>query len=187
LKNKPSIRTYLLKQRQQLSDDQISVLSAQIINNITSSPYFQQSQTIAIYYPVNNEVNLLGLINQHPDKIFLLPVVNDNQSMFFKTYHQHSQLIKNKYGIAEPQAGEMVKLKDIDLCLMPLLGFSRCGNRLGMGGGYYDRYFALNQFQQKATILAGIAYDFQEDDTIHKDPWDIHLTLIYTNKEVIKP
>ena len=187
MKNKSSIRTYLLKQRQLLSVDQISVLSAQITSNISSSPYFQQAQTVALYYPVNNEVNLLDLINQHPGKTYLLPVVNNNQSMLFKTSHPHSQLSKNKYGIAEPQAGKTINHKDIDLCLMPLVGFSRCGNRLGMGGGYYDRYFALNQFQLKATILAGIAYDFQEDDTILKDPWDIPLTLIYTNKEVIKP
>ncbi len=92
---------------------------------------------------------------------------------------------QNKYGILEPQNSLFVAASDIDMCLMPLVGFNRQGDRLGMGGGYYDRYFALNKKQKNPTLLAGIAFDFQEDDTIQAESWDVGLDIIFTNKEVI--
>jgi len=146
---------------------------------------FQQSQSIAIYSQMKNEVDLSKLCDVSTNKSFYLPVIGKNNSMVFKHYDSKDRLIKNKYGISEPTSKSVINAADIDLCLVPLLGFNRKGSRLGMGGGFYDRYFEKNKFQKNPTILAGIAYDFQEDDTIQTESWDIPLDMIFTNKEVI--
>jgi 5-formyltetrahydrofolate cyclo-ligase len=138
-----------------------------------------------MYHAFGNEVNILNILNS--DKVFSLPVIQSNNTMIFKQISVHSQLVKNKYGIPEPVDGTSISATAIDLCLIPLVGFNRHGDRLGMGSGYYDKYFALNKFNKKPTILAGIAYDFQENDTIPSDQWDIPLDIIFTNKEVIIP
>ena len=106
--------------------------------------------------------------------------------MDFKNYTYGDPLLSNKYGILEPTDSKTIQADKIELCLMPLVGFNRKGHRLGMGAGYYDRYFALNNLNKTPTILAGVAYDFQENDTIQCDQWDIPLNYIFTNNEVIK-
>jgi 5-formyltetrahydrofolate cyclo-ligase len=105
--------------------------------------------------------------------------------MSFHQCDNETTFSKNKYAILEPQNDLIVAPIAIDLCLMPLVGFNRQGDRLGMGAGYYDRYFENNKNHTNPTILAGVAYDFQEDDTIQSESWDVPLDIIFTNKEVI--
>jgi len=183
MNNKSSIRTKFNQLRASLTSDQVKQLSQRICDNILSSDIFNNSECIATYSALFNEVNLSSLLQTN--KQFYLPVVQADNAMTFQHKDEDTIMSKNKYGILEPQNGLIVTASDIDLCLMPLVGFNRIGNRLGMGGGYYDRYFAENKMQEKPTILAGIAYDFQEDDTIQNQEWDIPLDIIFTNKEVI--
>ncbi len=68
---------------------------------------------------------------------------------------------------------------------MPLLGFDAEGNRLGMGGGYYDRSFAFKQSHINTPILLGFAYDFQQVDTLTPEPWDIRLDIIATENHLV--
>ena len=183
INNKSKIRSQLIQLRNKLPQQQQIEYSQQICGNIASSDVFNNNESIAIYSALLNEANLSSL--PQTNKTFALPVIQNNNLMEFHQYDEITALSKNKYNILEPQNDLIIAPSDIDLCLMPLVGFNRNGNRLGMGGGYYDRYFELNKFQKKPTILAGIAYDFQEDDTIQSEPWDIPLDMIFTNKEVI--
>ena len=184
MKVKKSIRKRLLQARNNLNKSSVINLSQQICDKILSHPYFVNSQTIAIYHAIGNEVELFSLFNG--SKEIALPVIQANHSMQFRTFDSQSQLTTNQYGILEPLSGQIINHADIDMCILPMTGFSCRGDRLGMGGGYYDRYFELNKFQKKPTILAGVAYDFQEDDTINADAWDIPLDLIFTNKQIIE-
>lgn len=158
-------------------------LSQQICGKISTSSIFSNSSNIASYISINNEVDLSNLNNHNKD--IVLPVITSSTEMAFSVFRKSEGLIKNKFGIPEPSNREIVHAKNIQLCLMPLTGFNRNGHRLGMGGGFYDRYFALNKTRKKPTILVGVAYDFQEDDTIQPELWDIPLDMIFTNKEVI--
>ncbi len=187
MKTKNSLRLSFNKKRKNLSKEQVIKKSNELCKRISKSQWFLESKTIALYHPISNEVDLLSLLTPAliAEKTFLLPVVNDGFYMNFKEFDNKTRLVANKYGILEPQDTNIVPVNEIDLCLMPLCGFNRNGARLGMGGGYYDRYFALNKLQKKTTILAGIAYDFQESATIPCEMWDIPLNLIFTNKEVI--
>jgi 5-formyltetrahydrofolate cyclo-ligase len=183
MNNKSIIRNKLNQQRASLTSDQVKQMSLRICDNILSSDVFNKSDCIAMYFALFNEVNLSSLLQTN--KNLCLPVVQADKAMTFHQYDENTVMSKNKYGILEPQNGLIIAANDIDLCLMPLVGFNRNGDRQGMGGGYYDRYFADNKTQEKPTILAGIAYDFQEDDTIQSELWDIPLDMIFTNKEVI--
>jgi len=183
LKTKRANRQQFIQLRNTLTPLEHSQLSLAICDKILSSVVYKQSQTIAMYMCINNEVDLSALLTG--SKATVLPVVQFNNQMTFNFFKSLDNLVQNKFGILEPKNNTAIAAEHIDLCLMPLVGFNRRGARLGMGGGYYDRYFELNKFQQKPTILAGIAYDFQEDDTIQAEPWDIPLDMIFTNKEVI--
>ncbi|VAW33925.1 5-formyltetrahydrofolate cyclo-ligase [hydrothermal vent metagenome] len=180
-----TLRNQLQQLRYRLSSPEKLQLNRIICDNIALHPVFQSSTNIATYHSINSEVNLETL-NKH-NKNFFLPVVKEQHTMTFNYYRTKQKLTKNKFGILEPVNNEIINQQDIHLCLVPLVGFNRKGDRLGMGGGYYDRYFKLNKFHQKPTILAGVAYDFQENGTITAQTWDIPLDIIFTNNEVIIP
>jgi len=182
---KKAIRRQLIQKRNKLDQRHVSDLSQQIVNNVISHQTFIDAHSVALYHAYAQEVNLLKILCH--DKLFSLPTIQNNNLMTFNQVSKLSELVINKYGISEPVNGRIINASTIDLCLMPLVGFNRNGDRLGMGGGYYDRYFELNKFNKKPTILAGIAYDFQENDTIPSNQWDIPLDIIFTNKEVIIP
>jgi len=181
---KKTIRQQLILQRNSLTKLNKNELSQKICGKILSSSIFLQSKTIAAYMSINNEVDLSSLLSQ--PKNFVLPVIQNNNVMTFNQLDSTNNLFKNNFGILEPLNNETTTSNTIDLCLMPLVGFNRSGDRLGMGGGYYDRYFSSNKLQKKPTILAGIAYDFQENATIQAESWDIPLDIIITNKEIIE-
>lgn len=186
MSNKNHIRKLQLAKRNQLTSKQVSEFSKQLVKLLISHSLVHSHQSIAFYLAVNNEVDLSDLL-QFSAKKFLLPCIQTDHTMVFKQISMGDKLIKNQFGIPEPSPSLAEFTQHIDLCLMPLVAFNRQGHRIGMGGGYYDRYFADNRLRQKPTILAGIAYDFQESDTIKNDPWDIPLDVIFTNKEVILP
>lgn len=182
---KDIIRQRSIDRRKQLKSSQVNEFSKDICLNIINHHCFRNSEVIAVYYPFANEVSLLPLLDRK--KHFVLPVVLSHHRMQFRRYNNSvDQLQANQYGIPEPINGKIIQHKDIDLCLLPLTSFDRTGQRLGMGAGYYDRYFELNQFQKKPTILAGVAYEFQESDTIPSESWDIPLDIIFTNHETIE-
>ena len=183
---KPNLRRKLIQQRKELKPEQVHSLSFSVCQQILSHPVFIQSQTIAFYYPINNEVDLLSLVNMKGNpKTFLLPYVLNNSDMEFRGYTLDSELVNNKYGIPQPENSQTVISSQIDLCLMPLVGYHRNGSRLGYGGGFYDRYFSNSNNKQK-TKLAGVAYNFQQCPTLKSDNWDIPMDIIFTNNETIE-
>jgi len=183
MNNKSLQRDILNQKRNNLTSAQVKLLSQQINTHILASEVLKSSHCVALYSAFKNEADLSVLLNSK--KKLCLPVVRNNNAMVFHYCNDNTTFSKNNYGILEPQNDKIVNANEIDLCLLPLVGFNRLGHRLGMGGGYYDRYFEHNKLHEKPTILAGIAYDFQEDNTIQSQSWDVPLDIIFTNKEVI--
>ena len=84
---------------------------------------------------------------------------------------------KSRFGIPEPCGNPEIPLFDIDLLLMPLVGWDESGSRLGMGAGFYDR--ALQSFSHSdVPIRAGIAYQLQKVPDVPDEPWDIRLHML---------
>jgi 5-formyltetrahydrofolate cyclo-ligase len=116
----------------------------------------------------------------------LLPVLCPTPpgSLRFAPYDQRSRLHPNRFGIAEPAVPIPLQRRplDLDLVLLPLVAFDARGNRLGMGGGYYDRSFAAlhSHGGWRRPRLIGVAYAFQEVDRLPAEAWDVPLDGVLT-------
>lgn len=111
------------------------------------------------------------------------------QSLRFQPYNVGTPTRDNKYGIAEPAQDEKYSrpAREMGTILMPLLGFDTKGNRLGMGGGYYDRtleFILDHAFGQPRPFLLGLAYDAQEVKALDRNPWDVPLDAVLTESGI---
>ena len=102
---------------------------------------------IAAYWPVKGEMDVRPVIEQarRYNKHVYLPVITGDDTLMFAAYDADTPMRENRYRIAEPDVSEdrLVSPRDLDLVILPLVVFDSYGNRLGMGGGYYDRTFAF--------------------------------------------
>ena len=106
-----------------------------------------------------------------------VPVIKD-QSMLFVRIDDDTTFIRNRFGIKEPaDCKNLVSPQEMDLVLVPLVAFDATGNRLGMGGGFYDRTFELIETRP---TLVGVAHSFQEVAELQAMPWDVPLNSVIT-------
>lgn len=189
---KDELRAQLKKQRRSLSTLQQQEKSSQITSQVVKSLPFKNAQQIAFYYAVSNEANPQFFdLPEETRKEFYLPVLSTlkTQSLLFSPVNQESKFQLNKYAIPEPicSNNKLITGNTLDLVIVPLLGFDISGNRLGMGGGYYDRSFSFkNKSQKNKPILMGFAYAFQEVENLLTEDWDVKLDYIATENGIIK-
>ncbi|MCX7545974.1 5-formyltetrahydrofolate cyclo-ligase [Marinicella gelatinilytica] len=173
---KQQLRRHLRQLRQALSAEQVQKNSQIIVEKLINSDVWTQSKHIGLYLPINNEVDLSALLTF--DKLFYIPAIYKN-TMQFHLYSPHTPLTTTHYGLTQPEFIADYQAPKLDLCLLPLLGFDDKGHRLGMGGGFYDRYFADNT----GTMLVGVAHALQQLDKLPIDPWDVKLQGIITEQQ----
>ena len=176
------LRQDLRQTRKNLSSQQQFVAANSIATNIKSIPEFHHANSIGAYIANDGEINPAQIINQawQLNKAVYLPKIKTNNDMVFAHYEQDSALAKNQYGIAEPTTDDIIE--NIAVILVPLVGFDSSGNRLGMGGGYYDRYLAS---RQQKTYLIGLAHQCQQVARLEVNSWDIPLDVIITDTQII--
>ncbi len=183
---KETIRKTCLKIRKSLPQGQQAFLSWQVCQSIQSLDSYQKSKKIGVYIAIDGEIDLSSLW-KNPSilgKQFYFPTIQADQTLRFSPADMHTPFEKNKFGILEPVnlPTQALNVNELDIILMPLVAFDEQGNRIGMGGGYYDR-----SLQTKTTpLLIGIAYDFQKQVQIFRDAWDIQLDMVVTEKEVLR-
>jgi 5-formyltetrahydrofolate cyclo-ligase len=153
-------------------------------------PEYLTDARVAGYWASNGELPLNLVIPPLATRgqQFFLPVVGDNKQLRFAPWQSGEDVQPNCYGIPEPVAtDELLEPFQLDLVFVPLLAFDRRGNRLGHGGGYYDRSFAFlnDQVRPAAPLLVGIAYAFQELPLVSEKDWDVPLDFIATESELI--
>lgn len=177
------LRKQLRARRRQLSRQQRIEASEQLADHVAASRLFCRSQRIAAYLPVDGEMDptpLIELAWSMRKKIYL-PVLTPPYSgkLWFVRYQPYSRMVKNKFGIPEPVVDHRQRIHTtaLDLVLTPLVGFDNQGNRLGMGGGFYDCTFAFlnNREHLKKPRLLGIAYENQRVDKLDTEAWDVQL------------
>lgn len=185
-------RKQLRNARKSLSAEQQQQHSAQAFlhfrNLIEKHPDFLSSKNIALFLSQDGELNTSECIDylwqQNKHKVFL-PVLEtkDEWHMAFVHYTPDSEMQDNRFEIPEPVAPMAQHLpgEQIDLVLMPLVGFDRNGNRLGMGGGYYDRTFAFKLSNPgDTTKLIGWAHSCQQAKQLPFEEWDVPLDGVIT-------
>ena len=179
---KTKLRKKILKIREKNNKKNIQISFSQIIKILKKEKITKK--IIGGYYPVNFEVDDLNLLEIFEKKNFniSLPVVKKNFQMDFYKWSFSDPLKINKYGIPEPETKNIVYP---DVLLIPLVAFDKNLNRLGYGGGYYDRLIT-SLSKKKKIIKIGLALTVQKVDKVPINVYDQKLDYIVTNKYIIK-
>lgn len=106
----------------------------------------------------------------------------------FARWQHGARLYRNRFRIPEPRQQARVSARAMDAVLLPLTGFDASGNRLGMGGGFYDRTLAFKRRQRKTRpLLVGVAHACQQGPALPAEAWDVPLAMIVTDRGVFRP
>ena len=179
---KSKLRKKILKVRQKFNTKNIQINFNQIIKILKKEKI--TNKIIGGYYPVNFEIDSLTLLKKFKKKKFniSLPVIKKNFQMDFHSWSFSEPLKINKYGIPEPENKNIVYP---DILLIPLVAFDKNLNRLGYGGGYYDRL--IEKLSKKKNIIKiGLALSVQEIDKVPINMYDQKLDYVVTNKYTVK-
>ncbi len=177
--NKSEIRQKILKIRKQNSFKDYVIDSNKILKFLKKNKI--KGKTIGGYYPYNYELNIMPILENFEKKNFLisLPKIRKNSQMDFFYWSTKDPLNINKYGIPEPKSS---KVRYPDILLVPLVAFDKDFNRVGYGGGFYDRYIKKIK-KIKKLITIGLAYSFQKVKKISINENDIQLDFVITEKQ----
>ncbi|MFT5839015.1 MAG: 5-formyltetrahydrofolate cyclo-ligase [Flavobacteriales bacterium] len=184
-----NVRSQFRIKRRKLSTQEQFKASSRLLPNCLASTTLAQAKTIACYIANDGEIDPIEIINYcwQQGKCVLLPVLHpfSKGHLLFVEYQASSPTRKNSYGITEPivTSINLCALAHIDLILTPLVAFDAKGNRLGMGGGYYDRTLAPIRRDSLSTQLIGLAHTCQQTDKLLTDSWDIPLDGIATPEQ----
>lgn len=184
------LRQQLAKRRRALSPAERIAAAQGLRRSLEQLPEYFTDARVAGYWASHGELPLNMVIPPLATRgqQFLLPVIGAGKQLRFAQWNVGDEVQPNRYGIPEPlNPAELLEPFQLDLVLVPLLGFDRRGNRLGHGGGYYDRSFAFLNEQVRPTepLLVGIAYAFQELPEVDEQDWDVPLDFIATERELI--
>jgi 5-formyltetrahydrofolate cyclo-ligase len=179
---KSKLRKKILKIREKNNKKNIQIDFNQIIKILKKKNLIKK--IVGGYYPVNFEIDDLELLKKFEKNKFniSLPVIKKNFQMDFYKWSFSDPLKVNKYGIPEPETKNIVYP---DVLLVPLVAFDKNLNRLGYGGGYYDRL--IKKLSKKKKIMKiGLAFSAQKIDKVPINMYDQKLDYIVTNKYIVK-
>ena len=185
------LRRRLRAQRAQLSASERLSAAAALAATLEQLPEFLVDAHIAGYWAVRGEMPLLAAFAslRAREQNYCLPILTDSGVLRFASWRPGAALATNRFGIPEPDVAQdrQIAASDLDVVLVPLIGFDRCGNRLGSGGGWYDRGFAfLHDLPRPARpLMVGIGYHFQEVAKLDAKSWDVRMDFIATDRELI--
>jgi 5-formyltetrahydrofolate cyclo-ligase len=189
LSDRASIRQYMRQQRNQLSPQQQLQAARNLSKIVITQPWFQRIQNIALYLANDGEMDPIVVMEKarYRGKHILLPCLNPSKSDHLCFAPDDGPLIKNKFGIIEPdpKRNSLMPAKQLDVVFMPLVAFDENGGRLGMGGGFYDRTFEfLKQNGFNKPKLIGLAHELQKVKQLPIESWDVPLDGIITDKKI---
>ena len=180
--NKSKIRSEILKIRKNKKNINFKIDSVKFLSFIKNKKY--NFKNVGGYYPSNHEIDDLHILELFEKKKcnILLPIIKKNNQMDFFKWSNNDPLKINKYGIPEPISS---KLFYPDILLVPLVGYDNNFNRLGYGGGFYDRYIEKIE-KIKKTIKIGLAFSYQKIKSVPIGQYDKKLDFIITEKKILK-
>jgi 5-formyltetrahydrofolate cyclo-ligase len=188
------LRRQLRAERRALSSAQRRLHARRLARVLGRHRVFLRARRIAAYIASDGELDPAPLLHiaHARHKQCHLPVLRSHptKKLWFVRHRPDDRLEPNVYGIPEPSLrGRHIRLPwALDVLLIPLVGFDPRCNRLGMGGGYYDRTLAYlpKRRHWKRPVLIGIAHECQKVDALDAKPWDVPLDLIATEERVYR-
>lgn len=177
------------KLRAGIEKEQLDKAAEALCQRLITLPEYQLSQHIAVYFAVNGEIGLDSLIDNAlaKDKKIYLPNL-DQKSLRFSPYFHEQKMRINRFRLPEPDVSddEMLAPADLDLVLAPLVVFDAQCNRIGMGGGFYDRSFAFRKQGIDRPVLIGVAHEMQKVDRLVPQEWDVRLDMVVTDQAIYR-
>lgn len=186
---KTALRKKLRAARRALDENSQQTSALGVCEQLSALPCVQDAKTIAVYLCNDGEIDAAPFIAwcQKLSKTVLLPIMREKNTLLFAPFDSDTTFTKKDFGILEPSVPEerFIRPEQLDVVCMPLVGFDVTGNRLGMGGGFYDRSFAFLQEQGvKKPVLIGLAHECQKVDAIDVERFDIPVSAVVTDKAV---
>lgn len=187
-----SLRKQLRQARRRLSAKERYSNEVRIAEALIRLPLIQRSQRVAFYLSEDGEVDLSPLqwFLHKKNKKLCLPVLRHGAKnrLWFCHYSPGDRLLLNRFRIAEPDTHKNppLSLRSIDVVLMPLVGFDDHLNRLGMGGGFYDRTFSMLRrgSHWRRPRLIGIAHECQRVERLNRQPWDVPMDFVVSEQGI---
>jgi 5-formyltetrahydrofolate cyclo-ligase len=181
-----ALRLELRRQRAELDDEEQAAASMAVMARLARVPVLRQAGLVAGYRAVRGELDIdasLILLAERGASI-TVPRVHGEHLEFVRWRPADEAFTPGSFGIPEPVAGEVVPLTLHDVVLAPLVAFDDHGNRLGQGGGYYDR--ALAACHGARPVVIGIAHSFQQVERIAGEEWDVPIDAAVTEDAVFE-
>jgi 5-formyltetrahydrofolate cyclo-ligase len=173
--------------RKRMGGTERDIAAENITEKVVHSPWFQRAGCIACYLPTPQEVDTWMIIARawSMKKRIFAPVIEKNRQMSFQEITPDTRIRINKFGLYEPDGGEIATARMLDVVLTPVVAFDSSNHRVGMGGGYFDTTFSflkhrIIHFHPK---LIGLAFACQKVKEIAPNPWDIPLFTVITERE----
>ena len=190
--NKSEIRKLIRARRRSLTQTAQNQAARGLLEQLKVLPEFLTAERIAMYIANDGEIDPLNVMQwcwQNKKSCFVPVVFQEfNNSLRFAPVTESTKFHLNKFEIAEPVINES-ELQDpwqLDLVLMPLVAFDDRGNRVGMGGGFYDTTFEyLKKSLESKPRLVGVAHEIQRVENVEAEHWDIPLSTIVTDQNIV--
>jgi 5-formyltetrahydrofolate cyclo-ligase len=183
---KRTLREWMIKERQSVSESKRKSHSRSIARRVTTSPLFREAKTVAVFLGFGSEVQTDAIVEAawRKKKTVLIPMTDYGlQKTYFAVFRRGDRLYRTNRGPLElSQSKSPFSKRTIDLILVPGLAFDREGNRLGYGGGVYDRLLEKTPRAQHV----GLYFSNQELKRIPRDKHDQPLNAAITEKEFVK-
>ncbi|QDH69144.1 5-formyltetrahydrofolate cyclo-ligase [Marilutibacter alkalisoli] len=177
------LREDLRMRRRALSAAARVSAAERLADRLLDLPFAPRSGHVAGYWANDGEIDL------HPWQLrlpatctYCLPVLGEDRRLRFAPWRPDAPLVPNRFGIPEPDIPTSALLDAVDMALviLPLVGFGATGQRLGMGGGWYDRSLEFRRDRPGPPWLVGAAFELQRCDTLEAEPWDVPLDAVCT-------
>lgn len=176
-----TLRQSIRIQRRLISTSDREKFAKQLLSQVQKLTNFKNGQKVALYLPNDGEIDTKYIQNFLKSKglSVYLPILVGKSLKFAKV---GKNLIKNRFGIDEPISAQILNANQLNIIFIPLVGFDQFKNRIGMGGGFYDRTLNFKKRQQnyKNPKLFGLGFDCQEVTKLNAKPWDVPLDTVIT-------
>ena len=188
-----NIRRQIRTARRALAAETRAQYSSSICRRISELESFKAANRIASYLAFDGEADPMELMLSaiaEERQIYLPIIVDKFKPLAFAPWTPSTTMVKNQFDILEPKAipSELISAEQLDFVVTPLVGFDERCNRIGVGGGFYDRTFAfLNEPDHaKSVQLVGFAFELQKLPTIKPQQWDIRLDAVATESNLYR-
>jgi len=187
--DRAQLRRDLRAQRRALPAPQRIAAADALANRLLALSFAPDAGYVAGYWAMDGEIALHSWQLRLPrGVVYCLPVLHEDNTLRFAPWRPGDGLVTNRFGIPEPdvQPASALEPQAMSLVIMPLVGFDGAGQRLGMGGGWYDRSFAFRTSAMPPPWLVGVGFDAQRVERLTTEAWDVLPDAICTETQTLQ-